>query len=173
MNFEDQDDLIMIDVTSFLSLSELDVEFFNSKHLIGNNDILEKYVYTSSDVVVVGYPQGFIDGYNKFPIFKHGIISTMWKSLYEGNNEFLIDCNLFPASSGSLVVTKPTNVVLNNIAVMSSSEVPEFAILGIYSGKEKAIIDDQEEDVGMGAVVYSSRMLVLMSKGVLLQDFID
>lgn len=171
VNFEDQDDLMVIEVSSYVPPTTPDL--LNEKYIIGNNSILEKYVYASSDIVVVGYPMGFIDSYNKFPIFKHGIISTIWNSLYEGNNEFLVDCNLFPASSGSLVISKPTNTVLNEIAAGTSSSIPKFAILGIFSGKEEKYEDDKFHDIGMSAVVYSSRIIPLLSNGRKLGTYIQ
>ena len=46
----------------------------------------------------------------------------------------MIDTKLFPGSSGSIVISKPTNVVLDE-GIMYKSDTKEFAFLGIYSGE--------------------------------------
>jgi hypothetical protein len=55
------------------------------------------------DVLVVGYPDGIWDSYNNSPIFRRGITATAPYLSFNGNTEFLIDCSIFPGSSGSPV----------------------------------------------------------------------
>ena len=66
----------------------------------------------ASEAVVIGYPFDFYDRVNKFPIVKSGIIASRWGSNFNGKPYFLIDANLFPGSSGSIVISRPTNFAL-------------------------------------------------------------
>ena len=57
------------------------------------------------DVLVAGYPRGFYDTANLFPIVKAGIIASKWGAPFRGNPHFLVDAKLFEGSSGSVVVS--------------------------------------------------------------------
>lgn len=52
---------------------------------------------------------------------------------FEGNPYFLIDAKLFPGSSGSLVISKPTDTVMKD-GDMLYSEEKQFSLLGVFSG---------------------------------------
>ena len=91
-------------------------------------------VNVGDDVLVVGYPRGFYDDVNLFPIVKAGIIASRWGAPFQGKPYFLIDAKLFPGSSGSVVVTKPIDMTIKNGQLMVSKE-KQFSLLGIYSGE--------------------------------------
>lgn len=55
------------------------------------------------DVLVVGYPQGLWDETRNLPLFRHGITASPAMLDYNGESKFLIDCSIFPGSSGSPV----------------------------------------------------------------------
>ena len=55
------------------------------------------------DVLVVGYPDGIWDSRNNAPIFRRGITATAAYLPFDGETVFLIDCSIFPGSSGSPV----------------------------------------------------------------------
>ena len=76
-------------------------------------------------IMTVGYPDAFYDRYNLYPTIKTGTIASKWRTLYNNNNYFLIDCKLFPGSSGSIVISMPTTY----------HEVDFFHFLGVYSGE--------------------------------------
>jgi Trypsin-like peptidase domain len=97
----------------------------------GKNNIS---VEVSDDVAVVGYPRGYYDEYNMFPIVKSGIVASRWGSFFNGQPYFLIDAKLFPGSSGSIVITKPRDLVVAGGQVMYAKE-KQFAFLGVYSGE--------------------------------------
>lgn len=93
-------------------------------------------VEVTDDALVVGYPRGFYDEFNVFPIVKSGIIASRWGAFFNGMPFFLIDAKLFPGSSGSIVVSKPKDV---NMGVEEDdlwfSTEKDFAFLGIFSGE--------------------------------------
>ncbi len=71
-------------------------------------------IEVASDVIIVGYPRGFYDKVNLFPIVKSGIVASRWGVGFEGNPYFLIDSKLFPGSSGSVVLSKPNDLMIKN-----------------------------------------------------------
>lgn len=91
-------------------------------------------VQASDDVIVVGYPRGFYDEVNLYPIVKAGIIASRWGAHFGGKPYFLIDAKLFPGPSGSIVVSKPVDFVVRDGRVLRAQE-KQFAFLGIYSGE--------------------------------------
>lgn len=103
----------------------------SSENLAGHNKINP---HVASDAVVVGYPRGFYDQVNLFPIVKSGIIASRWGANFQGHPYFLIDAKLFPGSSGSIVISKPTDVVVENGKFFHAKE-KQFAFLGIFSGE--------------------------------------
>ena len=65
------------------------------------------------DVLVVGYPQGIWDEYRNLPIFRSGVTASPAMLDYQNESKFLIDCSIFPGSSGSPVFLYNSGVVLD------------------------------------------------------------
>jgi hypothetical protein len=106
-------------------------------HAVDNEDLPSKNniaVEVSDDVVIIGYPRGFYDQVNLFPIVKSGVIASRWGLPFNGQQCFLIDAKLFPGSSGSIVVSKPKDIAVLDGAVMFANE-KQFAFLGVFSGE--------------------------------------
>jgi hypothetical protein len=55
-------------------------------------------------IYIIGYPNGLWDQVNNKPIQRTGITATQISKDYEGKKEFLIDCSVYPGSSGSPVI---------------------------------------------------------------------
>jgi hypothetical protein len=68
----------------------------------------------ASDIIVASYPKGFYDEVNMFPIVKSGIVASAWGFKFKGYPMFQIDAQLFPGSSGGLVISKPADIVVIN-----------------------------------------------------------
>ena len=90
----------------------------------------------TSDIIVASYPKGFYDKINKFPIVKSGIVASAWGSNFNGLPIFQIDAQLFPGSSGGLVISKPTNIAMID-GNLKYSKTKQFVLLGVYSGEFK------------------------------------
>lgn len=58
------------------------------------------------DVLFVGYPNGIYDQKNNLPIIRKGITASPVSVNFNGQNEFLIDAQVYPGSSGSPVIIK-------------------------------------------------------------------
>jgi hypothetical protein len=139
-----------------------------SDNFVGRNNIL---VEAGDDVIVIGYPRSFYDQVNLYPVLKSGIIASKWDANFNGLPCFLVDAKLFPGSSGSIVVSKPRDLVVVDGQPLFTKE-KQFAFLGIYSGEpvmhQKPIeLDDliitQKSGFNLGIVWY----------GRLVQDIID
>ena len=55
------------------------------------------------EIQMVGYPDGLWDQANNLPVARRGITATSVSVGWNGKNEFLIDCSVYPGSSGSPV----------------------------------------------------------------------
>ena len=121
----------------------------------GTNKVIS--VDVGDDALVVGYPRGFYDNFSKFPIVKSGVIASRWGAPFGGQPYFLIDAKLFPGSSGSLVISRPTNLGMRNGGVVHTADgSKKFLFLGIYSG---------EPPWKMGPIVETDSFVILSKEG--------
>jgi hypothetical protein len=143
------------------------------ENFAGQNNIR---VEASSDVLVVGYPRRFYDDVNLYPVIKAGIIASRWGTNFQGERYFLIDAKLFPGSSGSIVVSKPIDMIVKDGQIMHASE-KQFAFLGVFSGEpfrhERPVeLDDmiivQKSSFNVGIVWYAELVDEILDSGVTL-----
>lgn len=94
-------------------------------------------VEAGDEVIVIGYPNLFVDEYNKLPMLKRGLLITPWGMKFEGQDEFLIDYKGFHGDSGSLVISRPTDIAVSSYKIdqLQISETKQFIFLGVYSGE--------------------------------------
>lgn len=182
---EDNIDIVAIDVSKNIEAKLLEGAktgrqimvpvALSNKNLPDNQPLT---VDVTSDIVVASYPKGFYDDVNKFPIVKSGIIASGWEMQFKGNSLFEIDAQLFPGSSGGLVISKPTNFALFD-GCLHKSETKQFVFLGVYSGEyvweeETANIDGtksfQKRSYGLGNVWYSYLIPEIVDVGKRLTD---
>jgi len=126
----------------------------SKENFAGQNKIS---VNVGDDLLVIGYPRGFYDEVNLFPIVKSGIIASKWGASFNGKRYFLIDAKLFPGSSGSLVVSKPRNLVIEE-GKQYFSETKQYAFLGILSG--------EPADLNLSIVWYADVVEGIINHGV-------
>ena len=131
-------------------------------------------IQASDDVLVIGYPRGFYDQANLYPIVKAGIIASRWGAHFGGKPYFLIDAKLFPGSSGSIVISKPIDFIVKDGQMLHSKE-KQFAFLRVYSGEpvrhEKPIeLDDmvilQKLGYNVGIVWYAELIEEIIKGGI-------
>lgn len=65
---------------------------------------MDEEIDSIEDVYVYGYPNGIWDDVYNMPIVRRGITATPAFHQFRGESKFLIDCAIFPGSSGSPVV---------------------------------------------------------------------
>lgn len=151
----------------------------NNIHLptaLSNNNLPENQpisIEVTSDIVVSSYPKEFYDKKNKFPIVKSGIVASGWGMDFNGSPMFQIDAQLFPGSSGGLVISKPTNIAMIGGQLCQSKE-KQFVLLGVYSGeyqwKEEIVEGGAKKTVkhsyGLGNVWYSYLIPQIIKNGI-------
>lgn len=157
-------------------IAKQDVQYLQYYAVSRENFAGENYVdvQASDDVVVVGYPRGFYDEVNLFPIVKAGIVASRWGAHFGGQPFFLIDAKLFPGSSGSIVVSKPIDIVVRGGQLFHSAE-KQFAFLGVYSGEPfregrtieaEDLVIKQKLGFNVGIVWYAWLIEEIIDKGV-------
>lgn len=127
----------------------------------------------TSDIIVASYPKGFYDQLNKFPIVKSGIVASGWGLNFNGLPMFQIDSQLFPGSSGGLVISKPTNIAMID-GELKYNQTKQFVLLGVYSGEFKwyenidigGNIVRMGNSYGLGNVWYSHLIPEIISNGI-------
>ena len=109
-------DLCMLPIASMLK----DMEKQNIKPLVRwftENVVVSarrwRFFRQMDDVIMVGYPNGIIDGVNNQPIFRKGVLATNPSFDYLGKKEFLVDMAVYPGSSGSPVLSVQEGAILN------------------------------------------------------------
>jgi hypothetical protein len=103
----------------------------NAKNFPGNSPL---EVQPGDDVIVIGYPLGIYDVFNKLPILKTGLLNTPVGMRFNGLDAFLFDFKYYEGSSGSLVISKPTHFGLKDGQLQSSTS-REYLFLGVYEGE--------------------------------------
>lgn len=83
--------------------------------LIPNSEKAKTLNYIE-DILVIGYPDGKYDKFNKLPIAKRGITATPCMLDFNSNPEFLIDSAIYPGSSGSpVIIYNPSSYIENGV----------------------------------------------------------
>lgn len=136
-------DVAVVDVTGNLNTEEKNLIERRAQMLAPNSvfsdrfpDKSEIHVQPGDDVIVIGYPLGFFDTFNKLPILKTGILNTPVGLHFNGLDAFLIDFRYYEGSSGSLIISKPTRIAINKTGQIEIAASPEYVFLGVYGGEE-------------------------------------
>lgn len=182
----DSNDLAVINLTNYF------LNFPQHQHLIQNvllynwladrDTIIKNQIDVGNEILFIGYPSLLYDNRNASPIVRTGIISTVpytdfyFSDLYRSNyylkqkemlpqklNGFLIDANAAGGSSGSLVITPPKFIRVNNKGEMETFQNPDgqIFILGILT---ESYFDIDPKLTGMqrlniGGVISASQIM--------------
>jgi hypothetical protein len=162
-------DVAALNVTPDIAMAHMDLskKFIFTTQLGTKERLKDDAGLVGDDVYILGYPAGIFDEENVEPIWRIGTIATdprrgfsfnellrkQWK-LPEHLNGFLIDSQIYPGSSGSAVVLKPsaTSFGAGGVAVGGNRYVPY--VLGIVSGSIPIVDFDGRvlSRVGLGIV---------------------
>lgn len=177
LHSDDRVDVAIVDVTEYINsitkkYSQSDDIKVKVPYTLSNYNLPSNQPYSlevCSDIIVASYPKGFYDYINKFPIIKSGIIASSWGTNFNGLPMFEIDAQLFPGSSGGMVLSKPINIAVIDDTIKYSKE-KQYALLGIYSGEYKYADpkDNENKSFGLGNVWYSYLIPEIIDSGVTL-----
>ena len=132
-------DVVAIEIQDYLDEAYRDKTF---SEVVGHHRLSNHYmpkcnpqcIQATTDIIVCSYPHGFYDRVNKFPIIKSGIIASSWGANFGGDPCFLVDCQLFPGSSGGLVLSKLWGTSTPSTGSgTSSAQGGDYVLLGIFS----------------------------------------
>lgn len=179
-------DIALIDISVYIQQIISDISSEKCKNNIclpttlSNTNLPENQpirIDVTSDIIVASYPKGFYDKTNKFPIVKSGIVASAWGSHFNNLPIFQIDAQLFPGSSGGLVISKPTNIAMID-GQLKYSKTKQFVLLGVYSGEfkwyENVSIGGNTvrmgNSYGLGNVWYSYLIPQIIKEGIEYQE---
>lgn len=81
--------------------------FRSEKHTVTRARAIEIGVSEGDSIFVLGFPLGLVGESRNLVVVRQGAIARMRDCLELNSKDFLIDCSIFPGSSGSPVVLRP------------------------------------------------------------------
>ena len=94
------------------------------------------------EVFIVGFPAGWMEGRQDYPIVRHGVLAQIQGWLKEEHDTFLVDGSGFPGNSGGPVITKP-----QRFAVAGTQAVGGSWLIGMVSERKLSRIRTDAPDV--------------------------
>ena len=122
--------------------STIDLKVINIAIFI--TESIESQLRFVEDVLVVGYPHGLWDRTRNLPLFRRGVTSSPAMLDFNGEPKFLIDCSIFPGSSGSPVF------LYNFPAYFEDGKInlgERWALLGVVSSVLNYNVEGTVEEV--------------------------
>ncbi len=119
--------------------------FRNTNHIPDDLDIA-----IGEDVQVIGYPLGFHDDLHNLPLVRNATIASVYPVPFRGHPFVLIDARLHSGTSGSPVLTKPTNILRKtdgSTAMLSGSVT---YLVGVHSASLDVVDRDPDRDEPLG-----------------------
>ena len=139
--------------------------------LIPNVDTIKDLQYIE-DVIMIGYPNALIDGFNNLPIARRGITATPYRYDYEGKSSFAIDIAVYGGSSGSPVFLYDHRPCFEDDALHINKE--EFSLLGIMSSGPlktlKVNNDLKDKDVEPEPPVINGNVAIPINVGIAIKS---
>jgi S1-C subfamily serine protease len=141
----------------------LDTEQVRSR-FIGNGFKIKDHIPDNidipigEDVLVIGYPLGFYDELHNLPIIRSASLASVYPVPFRGQPFVLIDSRLHSGTSGSPVLTKPTNILQYANGRTEVSNRPVSYLVGVHAAAFDIPERDPAEDepLGLNQVWFSS-----------------
>jgi len=148
-----------IDVVALpLDRGEIDRRFFvralaERDHIPPDVDIA-----IGEDVQVIGYPLGFHDEVHNLPIVRNATLASVYPVPFRGHPHLLIDSRLHSGTSGSPVMTKPTQMIRQTDGSTSILGGPVSYLVGVHSASLDIITRDpaRDEPLGLNVVWFAT-----------------
>ena len=146
---KDDFDIAAINITKHVNEQGIEAKWIPLSLFVTKSKLNEENITVGDEIFLLGYPDAIYDPRNVSPIVRQGIIATEPIQGYAFNERlrkkyglpeqidgFLIDANVFPGSSGSLVILKPQPIIFEprKGTVLGSGAKKTAYVLGIVSG---------------------------------------
>ena len=164
-------DIAVVNITEEVVKNGINAAWIPISLFVTKEKLRAEGITVGDEIYLLGYPDAIYDPRNVSPVLRLGVIASEPTQGYAFNDKlrksynlpeqidgFLIDANVFPGSSGSLVILKqqPTTIGPHGETVVSGAKKIPY-VLGIVSGSIP-IIDTALKSVqrmGLG-IVYSA-----------------
>jgi hypothetical protein len=153
-------DVVVINITESVIKENIQATWIPYDLLATKDKLKAEGITVGDEIFLLGYPAAIFDPRNVHPILREGVIASIPTEDYAFNDAlkkkfglpdqidgFLIDANVFPGSSGSIVILKqqPTTIGPRGETVVSGAKKIPY-VLGIVSGSIPI------EDIALGSV---------------------
>ena len=120
------------------------------------------------DIQVIGYPLGFHDALHNLPIVRNATLASVYPVPFQGNPYILIDSRLHSGTSGSPVMTKPTNMIRKADGSTTFISRSVGYLVGVHSATVEIPTRDpsQDEPLGLNVVWFASLIPDIIRGGV-------
>ena len=125
-------------------------------------------IEAAEDIIMVGYPSGIWDEANNMPVFRRGTTATAPALDLDGRKEFLIDCAVYPGSSGSPIFLFNIGGYLSGNQFMLGAS--RIKLIGVLSSGHS--VDNYGHVVAMPAPLGVSAVIVpsMMNLGICIKS---
>ncbi len=164
-------DIAVVNITEEVVKNGINAVWIPISLFVTKENLRAEGITIGDEVYLLGYPNAIYDPRNVSPVLRSGIIASEPTQGYAFNDRlrksydlpaqidgFLIDANVFPGSSGSLVILKqqPTTLGPRGETVVSGAKKIPY-VLGIVSGSIPIndIAIKSRQRMGLG-IVYSA-----------------
>ncbi len=169
-------DIAVINITKQVNEQGIKANWIPLSLFVTKNKLNEENITVGDEIFLLGYPGAIYDPRNVSPIARQGIIATdptqgyafnerlreKYRDLPQQIDGFLIDANVFPGSSGSVVILKRQAIIFDprKGTVIGGVSKKTPYVLGIVSGSIP--IEDvklgSSQRMGLG-IVYSAESI--------------
>lgn len=121
----------------------------------------------ATSVLMVGFPNGLMDGFNTLPVVRRGILATPYSADYEGKTDFAVDIAAFGGSSGSPVFAYFENAVPDGAGNVSFFTQPQLYLIGVlHSGPVMSLEGEVSTRPVPTSVQVVSRSSIMINIGI-------
>jgi len=156
-------DVVAISIDSELIESRFFVRTFSTADLIPK----DVEISIGEDILVLAYPMGFHDVVHNLPLVRNAIMASVYPVPFNGDPLILIDSRLHRGTSGSPVLTKPTQMIRRADGSTSFLGGPVTFLVGVHSAAVDIVSRDPERDepLGLNVVWFASLIPEIITKG--------
>ncbi|OGN92222.1 MAG: hypothetical protein A2Z75_04400 [Chloroflexi bacterium RBG_13_50_10] len=127
-------DLACVNISTVISQlgSQIYYKFLDKRMFA---DFTEPELDAGQRIIFIGYPENRYDQLHNLPIVRSGVTASHPKVDYNGEDQFLIDAQVFPGSSGSPVFLNIKEAQYNRGQIILDGSLP-YLFIGVVSATE-------------------------------------